>query len=204
ARGGAAAAAPRCRGPARAPRRRSRGHPERAPPARGRRAAAAVIARPGRRGLNTAGAGAALEALAERARALRGGAVGPGLGLHAALGLALDRVVADLGRRVERLVDVADLELVAALRVPGPRARQAVGLKLGRNRADLAATEEAAQVLDVVANLVCDHVRLCEIARRAKPAAQHVVERQVDVDLAVDRAVERDDRGRGATARRRD
>src|SRR5690242_14980097 len=98
--------------------------------------------------------------------------MGPGLGLHATLRLALDRVVADLRRRVERLVDVADLEQLAALRVLGPRTGQAVGLQLLGDRARLTAAEQPALVLHMVADLVRDHVRLCEIARRAEPAAQ--------------------------------
>src|SRR5688500_13909962 len=42
-----------------------------------------------------------------------------------------------------------------------------------------------------MADLVRDHVRLREIARRAEPLVKRVVEPEGDVDLLVDRAVER-------------
>src|SRR5579883_818728 len=60
---------------------------------------------------------AALITLAERRRALRRRPVRPLLRLHRLPGLALQRVVADLPRGVDRLVDVADLELAAAVGV---------------------------------------------------------------------------------------
>src|SRR5215467_13415287 len=53
---------------------------------------------------NSTRGGATFVSASERARALRRGAVGEGLGLNVAGRAALDRVVADLRCRVERLV----------------------------------------------------------------------------------------------------
>ena len=52
----------------------------------------------------------------------------------------------------------------------------------------------------MVAVLVGDHVRRGELALGAEAAGQLVVERQVDVDLAVGGAVERPDTGVGLAA----
>ena len=59
----------------------------------------------------------------------------------------------------------------------------------------LDALRDPEQVLDVVAHLVRDHVRLREVAGRAEPAIEITEERQVQVHLRVRRAVERPDRG---------
>ena len=50
--------------------------------------------------------------------------------------------------------------------------------------------------LDVMADLVRDHVRLGEIARRAEALVELPEEREIEVDLVVRRAVERARRGR--------
>src|SRR5207249_3338100 len=76
---------------------------------------------------------AAIAAL-ERCFPLRGRAVRELLGLHVALCLLLQRVVADLRRGVERLVDIAGLDDAAAVGVLGPRAGEAVRLQLDVNR----------------------------------------------------------------------
>ena len=89
-----------------------------------------------------------------------------------------------------------------------PDAGQAVGLQLRPYRASLragpagAAAQAAEQVLDVVPVLVRQHVGLREgTARRPEARAQLVEEAEVDVDLRVDRAVERADvRGRRPAA----
>src|SRR5580765_5126492 len=87
---------------------------------------------------DTARRGAAVVAAAERAGALRGAAVREGLGLHVAGRLALDRVVTDLRRGVEGLVDVAHLDQPALVGRLRPCARQAIGLELDGNRAGVA------------------------------------------------------------------
>ena len=58
----------------------------------------------------------------------------------------------------------------------------------------------AEQVLDVVAVLVGQHVRLGELALGAELVGELLVEGQVDVDLVVGRAVERADAGVGLAA----
>src|SRR5262249_48841652 len=81
---------------------------------------------------------------------------------------------------------------------------QSVGLAL-RARVFLGARDpvgDAQEVLDVVADLVRDHVGLGEVAGRAEAAGHLVEEREVEVDLAGRRAIERPDRGRRHAARR--
>src|SRR5690606_23432207 len=78
---------------------------------------------------------AALEAAPEPGDALLRAAVRERLGRHRALGLALDAVVADRGRRAEALLHVALLEQLArAVRVVRPHAGQAVRLQLEAHR----------------------------------------------------------------------
>jgi hypothetical protein len=85
--------------------------------------------------------------------------------------------------------------------------RQRIHLRfrdLAAHAVDLA--RDAEQVLHVVADLVREHVSLREVTGRAHAALQRIEELQVDVDLAVARAVERPHRrlpgpagrGRGA------
>src|SRR5262245_60443750 len=89
----------------------------------------------------------------------------------------------------------------------GPYAGQIVGLKF---QADGLAVDlllalrppgsvhpfrVAQQPLDVVADLVCDHIRAREFSRRAEFVLQDSVEGQVDVDLAVFWTVEGTDSG---------
>ena len=134
-----------------------------------------------------------------------------------ALRLALQPVVTDGGGCGKALLDVARLEeVLVAIGVVSPDAGQAVRLELEphgqrvglllRRRAARRAhfVGDAEQVLHVVTDLVRDHVRLREIARRAEPPLELSEERQVDVHLAVRRAVERPDRRRVESARRGD
>ena len=78
---------------------------------------------------------------------------------------------------------------------------QLVGLtrRLLLEAADLAL--DAEQVLDVVPDLVRDHVRLGEVAWRAKAAIELIEELEIEVDLAVTRAVERPHRALAHAAR---
>jgi hypothetical protein len=76
-----------------------------------------------------------------------------------------------------------------------------LGLRAGRLLALADLVADAHQVLHVVPDLVRDHVRLGEVAGRAEPIAQLAEEIEVDVHLAVGRAVERSHgRGRGTAA----
>ncbi len=148
---------------------------------------------------------------------LLGGAVRPLLGVDVAAALLLDPVVADRLGGVERLGDVAlvdrleDLDALGvggAGRAAGPHAGVAVGLELEPDRvagrtllgADLA--HGAEQVLDVVAELVGEDVRLHEVTTLATelPLEDVLEERRVEVDGLVGRAVERPDVSAGVAA----
>src|SRR5580700_7005598 len=84
---------------------------------------------------------AAVEAGLEPAFALFRGAVGEGVGHDVALHLFLQAVVADRGRGLQRLVDVAGFEeVVLALGAVGPDAGEAVGLQLDAHLSWLAST----------------------------------------------------------------
>src|SRR5262249_30481677 len=106
---------------------------------------------------------AAVDSALEPAHALRRASVGERLGDDTPLRLALQAVVADGGRGVETLLDVAGLEdLAGALGVVRPHAGQAIGLELhahlervGLGRATTAlrradALGDPEQILDVV------------------------------------------------------
>ncbi|MNS97642.1 hypothetical protein D3C72_1319830 [compost metagenome] len=130
--------------------------------------------------------------------------MGEAVGHHGAARRALQGVVADLLRGVHGGLDVARVEpLLRLLRVVRPHAREAVGLQLDAHadgvvlrlaQAPAHAVDlggDAQFVLHMVTDLVRDDVRLRELARCAELVLQGVVERQVDVDLLVARAVER-------------
>ncbi len=160
---------------------------------------------------------ARLQASVEPALALRGGAVGERVRYHVALRPALQRVVADRRGGAQRSLDVARVnERRLALRAQGrvlavsPDAGEAVGLQLdldldlvgvgtaaGALLRLLRLRQDAEQVLHVVADLVRDHIGLREQARlaagitAAEAGGDLVEERGVEIDLLVDRAVER-------------
>src|SRR5829696_4114710 len=143
-----------------------------------------------------------LEAGGEPLGPLRRGAVGPGLGVHADARAGLDPIVPDGGGGPEALLDVARLEVTLLVCRLGPHAGQAVRLKLELHRqlvlaarvlllelADLAL--DPREVLDVVRDLVRDHVCLREVAGSAEAVAELPEEVRVQVDLLIGRAVER-------------
>src|SRR5215213_2502182 len=145
---------------------------------------------------------ARVEALAEPARPLRGGAVREGLGADAARRLGLDAVVADRARGGQALLEVALLEQPALVGRVRPHAGEAVGLELLADGERVALVRVPAdgvvdliadprQGLHVVAHLVREHVGLREVARRVEARGQLAEEAEVDVDLAVGGAVER-------------
>src|SRR5437868_3211953 len=156
---------------------------------------------------------AGLDPPREPLHALLARAVGEGLRRHAALRLPLQPVVADGRRGIERLLHVARLEDVArALGVVRPDAREAIGLQLqpdgrrvGRRPAAPAlghhAIGDPELFLDVMADLVRDHVRLREVTGRPEPLAQRTEEVEVEIDLLVLRTVERAGGGPGDAAR---
>src|SRR4051812_14947283 len=144
-----------------------------------------------------------VEAALEPPHPLRGSAVGERFRHDAALRLLLQAIVADGRGGVERLFQVARLQLLHRAGVVAPDPGIAIGLKLHANRDAVVFSlrgaslrvfqplEAAGELLHVVADFVRDHVRLREIARRMEAVLEIAVERKVDVQLLVVRAVER-------------
>ena len=114
---------------------------------------------------------------------------------------------------LEAALDVAHLEdLFHPLGMMRPDAREEIGLKLQADRqlvgprlvgpalhgVDL--VTDAQQVLDVMTDLVGDHVSLGEIARGPEFLLQLLKEAQVEVNLLIGRAVKRPDGRAGLAA----
>ncbi len=135
-------------------------------------------------------------------------------GIDPTLRALLDAVVADCRGGVERVGDVLTREVLdeaGVERVADPEPGVAVRLELDAHlpalRAGVAvgAPQDARQVLDVVAVLVREDVRLGERpAACAELRLQLVEEAEVDVDVAIARAVERAGRRRRRAAARLD
>ena len=140
----------------------------------------------------------------------RGRPVGPGFRRDLALHLLLDSVVADGLRGVYCspeivLGDFADRALRILRRPPEPDAGVTVGLQLEPDRwrsgsgslaAALHLAHDAGQVLDVMAELMGEHVRLGGVAAlRAELAGQLIEESKIEIDRRVGWTVERSDRG---------
>ena len=132
--------------------------------------------------------------------------MGPGLGHRVALRLTLEAIITDGCGRPESLLDVAGLqELALLVGVVGPHAGEAVGLKLqahgeavcgGLVDLTLLAGDllvDAEHGLNVVSDLMGEHIGLGEVARGPEAIGQLPVEAQVDVDLLVAGTVERAD-----------
>ena len=145
---------------------------------------------------------AALESAVQPPHALLRRAVRERFRVHTAAGHLLDPVVADRGRRAQALLDVAGLEHVAPRGVmPQTPAKQSAWssrrteISFARSRSPRCcgarALVDAGEVLDVVADLVREHVGLREVAGCAEARAQIAVEREIDVHLLVGGAVER-------------
>src|SRR5262245_40475153 len=161
---------------------------------------------------------ARLEAGHEPTLALLGAAVREGIRNDIALCLALQGIVADRCRGAQRRLNVSRLDerrlaLTAQILilVARPDAGEAIGLQLDlhldavRLRAAAAGGalrllrlgQDAEQVLHVVADLVCDHVGLRELAGFAADVAAAearrdlIEERGVEIDLLVHRTIER-------------
>src|SRR5580692_8385881 len=153
---------------------------------------------------------AAIEAGLEPALALLGGAVGEGVGHDIALHLLLQPVVADRGRGLQGLIDVAGVEeMVLLLGTVRPYAGETIGLQLDAHlelvRLDLAGggllrlpdlRQDAELVLHVMADLVGDHIGFGELAgvavRAGAELVLHIVEeRGVEINALIERAVER-------------
>ena len=132
--------------------------------------------------------------------------MGEAIGDDAALGLALQLVVADRRRRGHRLIDVAIVDHPAAalpVGAVGPDAGETIGLQLGPHRKCVAIAlahalahllhlaRDAEQVLHMMSDLVGDDVSLRELAWRAKTRRKLVEEAEVEIDPLVGWTVER-------------
>src|SRR6266545_1226700 len=160
---------------------------------------------------------AGLHADPEPLDALVGGAVGPGLGIDRAAGLLLDAVVADRRGGGERLFDIPRIEDDALARIPplgrfvAPASGEAVRLQLHPYGESIRFPRvlllelahllvDPGQVLDVVPELVREHVGLREVAGRSEALLELLIEPEVDVGLLVDGAVERSHGGLAGAA----
>src|SRR5207247_1086042 len=121
------------------------------------------------------------EAALEPPHALCGGAVRERLRRHATLRPALQPIVADGRGGAQTFLEIARLENVTgAIGVVRPDPGEAVGLQLAPDRdrrrpassARVARAREPEQLLNVVAHLVRDDVRLRDVAGSAEAVAQ--------------------------------
>src|SRR5512134_1142275 len=114
----------------------------------------------------------------------------------------LDSIVANCCRGRQTLFDVSLLEDVPLSGRVSPETGKTVGLKFHSNRELVSqlrpgllhlphATLDSEQCLDVVTDLVRQHVRLREIARRTEPLPQLLVETKIDVHLPIAGTVKR-------------
>ena len=125
--------------------------------------------------------------------------MGKAVGRHATLGQA---VVADCGSSGDPFVDITLVKLVLVLGVMAPDAGIAIRLQFHshRQRIRIAAaalllglrdlTIHAKQVLDVVPDLVCDHIGLGEVARRTETLIQFAEETAMIVTQVTIRVVQ--------------
>lgn len=139
--------------------------------------------------------------------------VSPCLWIRAPCGVPVDPVIPDCGGCPQALLEVARLEEPSLPSGEPPHSGQAVRLELESDRQFVGlvgllllelpnSIADPEQVLDVVAHLMCDHVGLCEVARRSEPPVELSEEFQVEVDDLVPRTVERPDVGGSKAAAR--
>ncbi len=118
-------------------------------------------------------------------------------------GLLLQAVVADRGGSVQALLDVARLENVAyTVGVISPDAGETIGLEFDADRQlvrqngigalarRLHPIRDAEEIRHVMPDFVGDHIGLGEIAGRTEAGLEVVVETEVDIQLAIGRAIE--------------
>src|SRR5215212_1923083 len=146
---------------------------------------------------------AGLQALFEPTDPLRRAAMSKGVRHHYAARLPLQPVVPDRGGGVHRRLDIALFDNVLhAIGVVGPNAREAIGLQLQAHRNLIRAPLIAApalvgrflknseRVLYVVADFMRDHIGFGEFARRMEAVLHLLEEGQVEIHLLVIRAIE--------------
>src|SRR2546430_11427392 len=100
-------------------------------------------------------------------------------------------MAADRRSSVESFFDVAAFQDVPLCGRMSPDSGEAIGLQLERNRIAASAFLDAEKLLNVMSDLVGDHVCLREIAGGAESIAHRVEESEVEIDLLVDGTVER-------------
>src|SRR5262245_54640037 len=147
--------------------------------------------------------------------------MGERVGHHIALASALQAIISDRGCGLHGSFDVTRLdEAPLLLRVVSPYAGKAIGLQLDAHLKAVGADliqgllrlldlwEDSKQILHVMANLVRDDIGLGELATSASDFAAAeapldiLKERRVEIDLLIDRAIERPHGGLGEAARR--
>src|SRR5262245_61682060 len=112
-----------------------------------------------------------------------------------------ERVIADRVRGVEGFAQILVRDLERRARRTAPDAGEAIGLELDAHRDLIRALTSrlqiggADQVLNVVTDLVCDHVCLCEVAWRAQAPLHDDVEARIDIESLIRRAIEWTDAG---------
>jgi len=128
------------------------------------------------------------------------------IGHHDALSPSLYRVIADRGRGSDGLFGITRFDQSLRLRVMGPDTGVAVGLQLKCNRQPIALTSTlhlvhcAHDVLNVMTDLMCDHVGLGKITIRSKFLFQLTEETEIEVEVLVARTIERPHRGLAVAA----
>src|SRR5581483_11254868 len=146
---------------------------------------------------------AALHAPAEPLHALRGRSVGEFVGRDMASGHLLQTIVADGSSGVQRFVHITGIQFHAAVRgsaglcrIVSPHARVAIGLQLHphgprvRIAIERFPIDHSGKVLDVVPDLVRNHIGLGEIARCLEAPLQLGEEAEVQIDAPVSRTIE--------------
>ena len=124
--------------------------------------------------------------------------MGEGLGYYITLALLLEIVISDLGCAVEGFLDVALFEgPVSRIVIVGPDSGIIVGLELQtyavlvRNRLAgllhdlMGLVEGSEQVLDMVSDLVGDHIGVCKVAVCSEGLLHRGEEAEVEIDRLV-------------------
>lgn len=117
------------------------------------------------------------------------------LGGDASSRLPLEPVVANGRGRSEAVFDIGGIDHAPAGGEVSPHARVTVRLQFHPDRAGVATggalVHGAGQGLHMVADFVCDDLGLGELARGAEPRVEFGEEGEVQVHLAITRAIER-------------
>jgi hypothetical protein len=144
--------------------------------------------------------------------------VSEGVRYHAALALLLQIVITDGVSGIQRLLQISFLKpVMTLLGVVGPDTSKTVRLQFLPDQQAIVALHlgsaltcglhllrHAEQGLDMVADLMGNHIGLGEIAGDRKARGHFIEELQIEIHLPVARAIERTDRRIGEAAGRAD